>query len=104
MAEIEAAGYGLSNMLIISSKRGYYGKTVLSLTKAYHSEKNPQLLPEDCKIQVGDDVALYKNNSIIADGVVSKRMGPKLQISTRKELEDDQDLEGVNCNVILKWN
>lgn len=83
IAEIEAAGYGLANMVITSSKRGYYGKTVLSLTKAYHSEKNPCLLPEDCKIQVGDDVSIKHNNNIIADGVVSKRMGPKLQISTR---------------------
>ena len=41
---------------------------------------------------MGDDVALYKNNSMIADGVVSKRHGPKLQITTRKELEDDTDL------------
>jgi hypothetical protein len=86
IAEIEAAGYGLSNMVVVATKRGYYGKTVISLTKAYHSEKNPQILPEECKIQVGDDVALYRNNSILTDGVVSKRQGPKLQITTRKEL------------------
>ena len=49
-------------------------------------------------------MALFKNNVVIADGVVSKRMGPKLQITTRKELEDDNDLESVVCNVILKWN
>jgi ATP-dependent RNA/DNA helicase IGHMBP2 len=104
IAEIEASGYGLSNMVITSSKRGYYGKTVLSLTKAYHSEKNPCLLPEDCKIQVGDDVSLLRNNSLVAEGVVSKRMGPKLQVSTRKELEDDIDLEGTPCNVVLRWN
>ena len=91
-------------MSIISTKRGYYGKTVLSLTKTYHSEKNPQVLPEECKIQVGDDVAVYKNNSMVADGVVSKRQGPKLQITTRKELEDENDLEGITCNVIIKWN
>ena len=41
---------------------------------------------------------------MVADGVVSKRIGPKLQITTRKELEDDADLEGLVCNVILKWN
>lgn len=46
IAEIEALGYGLSNMLVTGSKRGYYGKTVLSLTKAYHSEKNPIVIPE----------------------------------------------------------
>ncbi len=41
---------------------------------------------------------------MVADGVVSKRNGPKLQISTRKELDDDNDLEGIVCNVIIKWN
>lgn len=40
----------------------------------------------------------------MADGVVSKRQGPKLQVTTRKELEEDNDLEGVNCNVVIKWN
>ena len=88
MGEIEASGYGLSNMVVNSTKRGYYGKTVLSLTKTYHSEKNPMLIPEECKLQVGDDVALYRNNSMVADGVVSKRQGAKLQITTRKELEN----------------
>ena len=53
---------------------------------------------------MGDDVALYKNNSMVADGVVSKRQGPKLQITTRKELEDENDLEGIACNVVIKWN
>jgi len=37
IAEIEASGFGLSNMVIASTKRGFYGKTVLSLTKFYHS-------------------------------------------------------------------
>ncbi len=86
IADIEALGYGLASMAIVSSKRGFYGKTILTLTKAYHSEKNPLILPEHCKIQNGDDVAVFRNNSIIADGVVSKRTGPKLQISIRKEV------------------
>jgi hypothetical protein len=81
--EIETSGYGLSNMTVVSTKRGFYGKTILTLTKTYHSEKNPQILPEECKVQVGDDVALFKNNTIVVDGVVSKRVGPKLQISIR---------------------
>lgn len=104
IADIEALGYGLAAMTIVSTKRGFYGKTILTLTKTYHSDKNPLLLPEHCKIQVGDDVALFKNNTIMTDGVVSKRVGPKLQISLRKEGEDDNDLEGMNCNVVLKWN
>jgi hypothetical protein len=91
-------------MTVISTKRGYYGKDILTLTKTYHSEKNPQLLPEHCKIQVGDDVALFRNNAIVVDGVVSKRAGHKLQVTIRKEIEDDNDLEGLACNVVLKWN
>ena len=70
-------------MLIYSTKRGFYGKTVLSLHKANHSEKNPQILPEHCKLQVGDNVAIFRGNSMISEGVVSKRIGPKLQITTR---------------------
>jgi superfamily I DNA and/or RNA helicase len=62
------------------------------------------LLPEHCKIQVGDDVALFRNNTIVVDGVVSKKVGPKLYVSIRKEIDDDNDLEGLNCNVVLKWN
>ena len=62
------------------------------------------MLPEHCKISVGDDVALFKNNVIVTDGVVSKRIGPKIQVSIRKDIEDDNDLEGLMCNVILKWN
>lgn len=104
IADIEALGYGLAAMTIVSTKRGFYGKTILTLTKTYHSDKNPLPLPEHCKIQVGDDVALFKNNTIMTDGVVSKRVGPKLQISLRKEGDDDNDLEGLNCNVVLKWN
>ena len=46
IAEIQASGFGLSNMSIVGTKRGYYGKTVLSLTKAYHSQKNPIILSE----------------------------------------------------------
>ena len=83
MAEIEAEGFGLGNMTVIATKRGYYGKTILTLTKTYHSEKNPQLIPDECKVQVGDDVALFKNNTIVTDGVVYKRAGPKIQVSIR---------------------
>lgn len=104
ITEIEALGYGLAAMTVTSTKRGFYGKDILTLTKTYHSEKNPQLLPEHCKIQVGDDVALFKNNAIVVDGVVSKRAGPKLQVTIRKEIDDDNDLEGLACNVVLKWN
>lgn len=91
-------------MTVVATKRGFYGKDILTLTKSYHSEKNPLLLPEHCKIQVGDDVALFKNNNIVVDGVVSKRAGPKLQVTIRKEIDDDNDLEGLVCNVVLKWN
>lgn len=35
-------------------------------------------------MQVGDDVAIYRNNSIIASGVIYKRVGPKLKISIRQ--------------------
>jgi len=55
------------------------------LIKAYHSEKNPILIPEECKIGVGDDVALMRNNTIITSGVVYKRIGPKIKISIRDE-------------------
>jgi hypothetical protein len=41
---------------------------------------------------------------MLADGVVYKRMGGKIKISTRTELDDDNDLEGLNCQIILKWN
>jgi len=61
-------------------------------------------LPEECKIGVGDDVALFKNNAVVADGIVSKRVGPKLQVSIRNDIDDDNDFEGLNCNVVLKWN
>ena len=46
MAEIESDGYGLGNMTVVATKRGYYGKTILTLTKTYHSDKNPQLIPD----------------------------------------------------------
>jgi ATP-dependent RNA/DNA helicase IGHMBP2 len=91
-------------MVILNTKNGYYGKTILTLAKAYYSEKNPQNLPEECKMQIGDDVALYKNNNIIAEGVIYKRNGGKLKISSRTEIDDEQDLEGTTCNIILKWN
>jgi hypothetical protein len=91
-------------MIITNSKQGFYGKAILTLTKTYHSEKNPILIPEDCKIQVGDDVTLYRNNSIIAEGVVYKRQGHKIKITIRQELDDDNDLEGTNCHILLKWN
>ncbi len=55
-------------------------------------------------MQVGDDVALYKNNNIIAEGVIYKRNGGKLKISSRTEIDEEQDLEGTSCNLILKWN
>jgi len=71
-------------MTIASSKKGFYGKTVLTLTKTYHSEKNPIIIGESCKIQVGDDVALFKNNTAIVNGVVSKKVGPKLKITINK--------------------
>ena len=74
-------------MTVVSSKRGFYGKTVLTVTKTYHSEKNPLVIAETCKIQVGDDVALFKNNTAIVNGVVSKRVGPKLKITINKELD-----------------
>ena len=57
----------------------------MSLVKAYHSEKNPIMLPEECKIQVGDDVAILKNSTIIASGIVYKRAGPKIKISIRQD-------------------
>ena len=71
-------------MIITSTKRGFYGKTVLSLQKVNHSEKHPHLLGEECRLQVGDDVGVFRGNSMIAEGVVSKRIGPKLQVTTRK--------------------
>lgn len=45
IAEIETQGYGLAAMTVVASKRGYYGKTILTLFKTYHSDKNPQLIP-----------------------------------------------------------
>jgi len=102
--EIEGSGFGLSSMTVVSTKKGFYGKTILTLTKTYHSDKNPQNISEECKVKVGDDVALFKNNTIVADGVVYKRVGPKLQVSIRNDIDDDNDLEGLNCNVVLKWN
>jgi len=45
IGEIETFGYGLSSMQVLSTKRGYYGKTIVTLYKSYHSEKSPQLLP-----------------------------------------------------------
>jgi ATP-dependent RNA/DNA helicase IGHMBP2 len=104
IGEIEALGYGLAAMSVVATKRGFYGKDILTLTKSYHSEKNPLLLPEHCKIQVGDDVALFKNNAMVVDGVVSKRTGSKLQVTIRKEIDDDNDFEGLVCSVVLKWN
>lgn len=47
---------------------------------------------------------MFKNNSVVVDGIVSKRIGPKLQVSIRNDIDDDNDLEGLNCSVILKWN
>ncbi len=57
-------------------------------------------------MQVGDDVAIMKNNNIIASGMVYKRSGPKIKISIRQEDRDmqDYDYEGTNCNLVLKWN
>ena len=60
-------------------------KHIIVKIKAYHSEKNPILLPEECKVQVGDDVAILKNNTIIGSGIVYKRVGPKIKISIRRE-------------------
>jgi hypothetical protein len=71
-------------MLIIGEREGFYGKVILTLIKQYHSEKNPILIPEHCKLQVGDDVAIMKNNSMIASGVVYKRIGPKIKLSIRQ--------------------
>ena len=70
-------------MLIVGEREGFYGKKILTLIKAYHSEKNPIVIPEDCKLQVGDDVAIMKNNSVLTSGVVYKRTGPKIKISIR---------------------
>lgn len=57
-------------------------------------------------MQVGDDVALFKNNAMIAQGIIYKRVGPKLKVSIRNDVnqENDYDFEGVNVNVVLKWN
>lgn len=34
-------------------------------------------------MQVGDDVALFRNNSMIGSGVIYKRAGAKLKIAIR---------------------
>ena len=92
-------------MLIVGEREGFYGKVILTLIKQYHSEKNPINIPEHCKLQVGDDVAIMKNNSMIASGVVYKRIGPKIKLSIRQEEHGQQhDFEGVNCHLVLKWN
>lgn len=70
--------------MIVGEREGFYGKIILTLIKAYHSEKNPIIIPEECKIGVGDDVALIRNNSVIASGVVYKRIGAKIKISIRR--------------------
>jgi hypothetical protein len=55
---------------------------------------------------VGDDIAIMKNNSIIASGIVYKRAGPKIKVSIREQDREQQhyDYEGTNCHVVLKWN
>lgn len=104
MGEIEGEGYGLGNMTVVSSKRGYYGKTILTLTKAYHSEKNPQPIAEESKVQVGEEVGLFKGSGMVAEGVVYKRGGAKVHVAVRGEIDEENDLEGLNCNIVLKWN
>ncbi len=75
-------------MCIHDSRDGFYGKTIITLTKAYYSDKASPSLPAQCKLSIGDDVALYKNNKMIQEGVVYKRHQGKLKVSINEEIED----------------
>ena len=60
--------------------------------KAYSSEKNRIPLPDHCKLQVGDDVAIYHHNSVVADGIVYKKTNDKLKVSLRNTDDEAMDL------------
>lgn len=85
--EIEEEGGALSQMVVIASRDGFYGKIIITLTKAYHSEKNKVPIPEHCKLQVGDDVAVYSGNNIVAEGIIYKRGPEKIKISINSDPE-----------------
>ena len=53
-------------MVVLGSKDGFYGKVILTLAKYHFSEKNRVALPEHCKLGVGDDVAIFNGNTMIA--------------------------------------
>lgn len=83
--EIEEEGCGLSSMVVLSCRDGLYDKIIISMKKSYHSEKNPVTIPDHCKLQVGDDVAIYYNNSVIAEGIVYKRTNEKIKVAVNSE-------------------
>ena len=85
--EIEDEGVGLTNMVVLGSKDGFYGKVILTLAKYHYSEKNKVTLPEHCKLGVGDDVAILNGKNIIAEGVVYRRTPEKIRVSLNVDPE-----------------
>lgn len=52
--------------MILNSKEGFYDKIIITLAKNCYSEKNKVEIPAHCKLQAGDDVAIYSGDSMIA--------------------------------------
>lgn len=90
-------------MTIFDSKEGFYGKINIKLTKAYYSEKNKIQIPDYCKLDTGDNVAVYHDNTFLFDGTISKRTHEKIKVSIIPNEEYD-NYEGLKVNIILKWN
>lgn len=91
-------------MTIINCKEGFYDRIVITAAKAYYSEKNRLQIPEHCKLQVGDDVAIYSGDTMIAEGIIYRRSAEKLKITINVDPEENQDFEDMKVNIILKWN
>lgn len=60
-------------MTVLNSKEGFYDRIIITVAKAYYSEKNRLQIPEHCKLGVGDDVAIYSGDTMIASGVIYRR-------------------------------
>lgn len=72
-------------MAVLSSKEGFYDRIIITLAKSYHSDKNRILIPEHCKLQVGDDVAIYSGDTMIADGIIYRRTAEKIKVSVNTD-------------------
>ena len=75
-------------MVVLDCKDGFYGKVILTLSKYHNSDKNKVHLPEHCKLGVGDDVAIFNGNNIIAEGVIYRRTPEKIRLSLNLGPED----------------